>query len=51
MTERRNAAIRKKLEAYTESHTRTKEAAIQALVREGLIMEDGKPIGQVGEDG
>lgn len=39
----RNAAIRRKLQAYTETHTRTKTTATNALVREGLVLRNGQP--------
>lgn len=39
----RNAAIRRRLQTYTEAHTRTKKMATKALVREGFVLSNGQP--------
>lgn len=34
--------IKKRIDAYTKEHTKTPEAARDALVREGIYLEDGQ---------
>lgn len=46
----RNAAIQRRLNAYTEKNTRSKLAANTALIREGFVLKNGKPAPAFADD-